>query len=320
MTDDQNAAGAESAPPAGGEQNQPASSGSIAGGAGSSEGGEQQVKSEFPENWRSVLAGDDEATLKFLSSHNTPQDLAKASLRLRQELSKRPAARPGEGASEEQLAEWRSSQGIPADPKGYKEAITLPDHFDADRDGAMLDSFLSTAHAVDMPSEQAKQFADWWFDGQERAAQEFSERVRENQQKARHDLSEKWGGAKNFDATIMAVQRLGSERIGDEARDDLFGSLIVDASGNPIGKLGDHPAFLELIASAARMEFGEDLPMLDGELTDDGLEQAHSDLLAKYDKSMSDSTVRWSDTDEEKLQKLSVEMNRRQRRAGAMSG
>lgn len=281
-------------------------------------GGDQPAAPErwYSEDWRARIAGEDPEMQRFLQSHENPEALAKAARSLRRELSKRPKfERPGDDATDEQWAAWRKEKGIPAAANEYRSQFQLPDNYDAERDAAVLDEFGAAFHELDMPAAQANKLVDVYFDRQAQQEQEFAATVAENQQKTRYELTEEWGGPKEFDTNIMALKRFATERIGEEAWGDLSQSIIVNAQGQPVGKLGDHPAFLRLTVGAARDNYGDDLPMLDGSLSGADLDTRRTELLDRYNSSLDDGSVRWTEQDDAELQKLSAEKVKRERRA-----
>lgn len=281
-------------------------------------GGEPEANPErwYSEDWRERMADGDPAMLKFLQGQESPAALARATRGLRQELSKRGPTRPGDDASDEDWASWRKSQGIPGAANEYRAAMTLPDNYDPERHAGVLDEYASVFYANHIPTAQANEMVNAYFDMEARQQQEFTAAVAQNQRAARHDLSEEWGGAKEFDTNIMALKRFAGEKIGDQARDDLFESIIVDSQGRPVGRLGDHPAFLRLTVGAARETFGDDLPMLDGGMPDENLSTRLNDLDEKYTRSLKPgSGVRWTPADDDEYGKLAQENERRVKRA-----
>lgn len=243
-------AGAAGAPPA--DPN-----GSLANGAG----GEPQAW--FPDDWREKMSGGDEGVLKFLQRQTDPGAAAKAAYGMRQEISKRGPQRPGDGASDEQWAEWRKSQGIPAAANEYRAAMQLPDGYDPERDAAVLDAFGERFHKHNIPAAQANDLVNAYFDQQQARLQEFAAATAEVEQRNQHALVEEWGGLKPYQQNISAIQRLADEVLGAEERAAFFDQVTVDDRGNPTGVIGNSPALLKLLSAVARDRYGEDMALMD---------------------------------------------------------
>lgn len=159
-------AAAGAAAPAAGSAAPAAAGGSIAaGGAPAAAAAAQAVPATFPETWRKDMAGEDAAFAKVLERYASPKAFAEAHRSLLTRLSSGDkGTKPPEGATAEQLAEWRKEAGLPAEPKGYVEAIKLPNGVvPGEADKPLLDGFAAHAHKANMPADAFNSAVDWYF-------------------------------------------------------------------------------------------------------------------------------------------------------------
>jgi hypothetical protein len=78
----------------------------------------------FAATWRADIAGGDEKAAKVLERFATPQDLAKSYLEAQAKIRSGELAKPlPKDATPEQVAAWRSENGIPEKPEGYREKL-----------------------------------------------------------------------------------------------------------------------------------------------------------------------------------------------------
>ena len=109
---------------------------------------------DWPKDWRESLAEDDDKTLSMLKRYNSPKELVKANVALRQKMSER-AQKPElpENATDEQLAEYREQVGVPKSAEEYdltlSEGLTI-----GEEDKGHLNEFLKYAHEDNMSQEE----------------------------------------------------------------------------------------------------------------------------------------------------------------------
>lgn len=78
----------------------------------------------FAATWRADIAAGDEKAAKVLERFATPQDLAKSYLEAQARIRSGELAKPlPKDATPEQVASWRTENGIPEKPEGYREKL-----------------------------------------------------------------------------------------------------------------------------------------------------------------------------------------------------
>lgn len=123
----------------------------------------------FPETWRKDLASGDAAFEKVLERYTSPKAFADAHRALVAKVSsgelKSVAKAPPEGATPEQVAEWRKEAGLPAEPKGYVDAIKLPTGVvPGEADRPLIDGFAAHAMKSNMPTDAFNTAINWYYE------------------------------------------------------------------------------------------------------------------------------------------------------------
>jgi hypothetical protein len=110
--------------------------------------------SALPENWREIMADGDEKLLARLKRFSHPSKVTKSWLSAEQKISSGEFKKGlPENPTPEQLAEWRTQQGIPEAPDKYvPPAIEGFEWGDADK--PLLDAFFTDMHAANAPQAQ----------------------------------------------------------------------------------------------------------------------------------------------------------------------
>lgn len=205
-------------------------------------------------DWRLTLAGEDAKALETLARYKTPADFLKSHTELRAKLSERPqVARLADDATPEQIGEYRKALGLPEIGEGAK-----PDEFlkafgiDAptgaeltDLDTELLHGFAQQAYEQGHDPRSVKQAVSWYFEQAEAVRQATNESNAKLQKEWQADLREKYG--REFDPTIETVNAYVRQSIPDE---DLR-AQIMQAQLPGGGRLGDHPAFVEMMLAGA---------------------------------------------------------------------
>lgn len=161
-------------------------------GAGAEGGTEKPVAPIWPEDWRAKLAAGNEKELKQLERYTTPADIWKKARSLETRVSsgelKAVTPFPADGTPEQQNA-WRAENGIPEAPDKYSinlgEGVVL-----GEADKPLIDDFLSSMHAKNMPESVANDVLGWYT--------KLGEKVAENQAAADE------GAKTDFEDTMRA--------------------------------------------------------------------------------------------------------------------
>ena len=165
------AAGAAAAGAAGGGDGKIIDAGGAGGagagaGAGAAGGEGAAAAGDWPSDWREKMAGGDAKRLAELGRYSSPQAVDDARRAAAERIAKgelKPP-KPGEGATPEQVAEWRKSQGIPESPDKYEMPKGL---VVGDADKPFVEGFLKTMHDQDATPGEVQRALGWWQQHQE---------------------------------------------------------------------------------------------------------------------------------------------------------
>lgn len=228
------AAGAGDAGAKGGAASGDAGAGGAAGEAG--------AKPAWPDNWRTLVAGDDEKVAKQLDRFTDPKAVVTAYRALQQKLSsgeyvsKLPA-----DAKPEDVTKWRKENGIPEDVKGYEmpEGLVV-----GDADKPLIDAMLTSMHAKNLPKEAVKGIVADYYKQQEALAAQRAEQDADNDTAAKETLIAEWGA--DYKRNANAIKSLLETAPGG-IKDKIMGARLAD------GKAAVHDAdFMRWLAQMSR--------------------------------------------------------------------
>jgi len=205
--------------------------GSGDGGAGEGGSGDDTgIEGKWPDNWRETIANGDEKIMGQLGRYATPTDIWNKARSLEQRLSsgelKTVTPFPEKG-TDEQKAEWRAENGIPAEPK-YD--LKMPEGFViGEADQPVIDGFMEYAHSKNMSPEAVNASVEWYFENQEKAAEARNEMDLEFQEKNTDELRAEWGN--DYRANLNRVHGL-LDTAPEGVKDALMSARMAD--GNPL--------------------------------------------------------------------------------------
>jgi len=211
------------------------------------EGGEPSdpaaVPQDWPDDWRTKLAGGDEKTLKKLERFNSVNDVVKWAQNLEKKMSSGEFKQAlDEDATEEEIKQWREQNGIPESPDGYD--LDVDGLVVGEDDKPFLDEFLKEAHESNMPNEMVQKVVAWHYQNIEQQKEAMAEADADFQAEAQQALREEWGG--EYKQNINQIKNLLSTAPeGIEER--LLGGRTAD------GKVvGNDPETLKWLSGLAR--------------------------------------------------------------------
>lgn len=205
--------------------------------------GEQAAPQDWPDDWRTKLAGDDEKTLKKLERFNSINDVVKWAQNLEKKMSSGEfKAALDDDATEEEVKQWREQNGIPESPDGYD--LDVDGLVVGDDDKPYLDEFLKEAHESNMPNDMVQKVVAWHYQNIEQQKEAMAEADADFQAEAQQALREEWGG--EYKQNINQIKNLLSTAPeGIEER--LLGGRTAD------GKVvGNDPETLKWLSGLAR--------------------------------------------------------------------
>lgn len=195
------------------------------------------------------MAGDDTKLLETLSRYKTEADMAKAFMEQRKKLSERPSVitHLPDGATPEQIAEFRKARGVP--DKGTMEAygVKTPDGYDlSEGEHGVLEDFVSSMHEKNYGPREVQDVLDQYFQAQESGLQAMRKVAADKQQEWQQALKTELG--RDYDASIASAEAyLNSQFDGDEQGK----AALLRAQLPGGGFLGDHPKFIKMLVDLA---------------------------------------------------------------------
>jgi len=114
--------------------------------------------------------------------------------------------KPGEDASEEDIAAFHQSLGAPEKPDGYIENLELSDDITlGDMDKSVAEGFSETLHREGVTQNQFNALVDTYVKMQEQAAEELAEADDQFDRDCQGQLKEEWGDKYKRNVNAMRV-------------------------------------------------------------------------------------------------------------------
>lgn len=209
-----------------------------------------EVKATWPDNWRQELAAGDEKALKRLERMGSPADVFKAYRELEGKLSSgklRAAPEPlAADATPEQVAAWRSEQGLPADADSFVKGLELPQGvIPGEADKPLLADFAAAATKANWTQEQYNQAIGWYYGLQDRLLGEQQQADADYHIASTQELQREWGT--EFKQNINRVTQFFDKFMPKDFADALRSARLPDGS-----IAGNSPAFNRAFAELSR--------------------------------------------------------------------
>lgn len=205
------------------------------------------------DDWRSEMAGEDPELLKYLGRYHSKDAALKAFRQTQGEIRSGKYIKPlGDDPSEDEVAAYRKTFGVPEKPEGYLEA--LPDGLVVGEDDKpYVDKFIEAMHAVNAPKADVDAaLATYYNIVEEQAAQE-SQAAEQAKHLGEDALRQEWGADYRRNLNVMHSHL---ETLPAPVRAAMqFGTMpVLDDEGNPTGQsvpIGYHPDVLMWLTSLA---------------------------------------------------------------------
>lgn len=197
---------------------------------------------DWPADWRQKYAGEDPKILKRLERYGSPKAALDALFAAQAKVSEK-GTRLREGATPDEVAQWRTENGIPDAPDKYE--LNLPNGLvigDADREGVA--DFLKQAHEANMLPSQVNQAVAWYLDKQEQVVAAQAARDEETRMAAEDELRAEYGPEYRRNV-VIANQLLDSAPEGVKDR-------ILAARGPDGVPLGNDPSMIRWLVGLSR--------------------------------------------------------------------
>jgi hypothetical protein len=176
-------------------------------GGGKPAGGDQGgVKSIWPEDWRTHIAGTDEGLNKRLSRYSSPKDIANALLSVQNRISagELRSTLP-KNATEDQIKVWREENGIPEAPDKYDLKLTDGLVVGAD-DKPLIDKLMVSMHKVNAPAGIASEVVNFYYQWKEEEEAARETKDADAARAASDALHAEWG--KEFRPNMNQIEGL----------------------------------------------------------------------------------------------------------------
>ena len=207
--------------------------------AKSGEGDKGKTPQIWPDDWRKNLAGDDAASLKQLERYQSPTDIWKKARSLEQRLSSGELkSNLPKDATPEQVALWRTENGIPEKPELY-DVGTI-----ADEDKPAITGYLAQMHSVNASPAVVKAGLDWYNKEVERLNDEAAVRDKEFAKQSEDALRAEWGS--EYRLNVNKINGL-LETAPAAVRDEIMHGRL--ANGEPFMA---HPEVMKWLNGMAR--------------------------------------------------------------------
>lgn len=241
--------------------------------------GYQAPEPQEPGDWRTSIT--DESAQKFAEKSPDLNHLVSRALDMQGKLSQ-AIVRPGQDATEEQIAAYRKQIGVPETEEGYE--FEIPDGEDlTDADKAFHATMGKIFHGLDITADQAKALNVGFNEYTKVAKQEQIAQDQKFADEAEADLHKQWPG-KEYALNKEYADRAATWAFGDQLDEVRH---LETADGRFVM---DHPIMLRALAAIGReMQEGGLVPPMTEEMSDQiddqiaGLRQKARDAKAQGD-------------------------------------
>lgn len=195
-------------------------------------------------NWREGIT--DPKHLEFANRFNTPADMTKSALDLRQQLS-RAVVLPGKDATEEQIAEFHGKLGVPKEATGYEVNLpeNLPEGLEIDDAAtARVEALKVAMHKANAPPSAVQAAVDSYFEMLFEVYTKREESFAEFQKQSEAVLRNEWKS--DYDQNLTFATRAVAEFGGEDAT-----AIMNNATADGM-QIGNHPAMARMFAKIGR--------------------------------------------------------------------
>lgn len=211
------------------------------------------AEAKWRDDWREALANGDDKALTRLKRFASPENVFKswADVTKQKESGLLKIAALPDNPSEEDIAAYRKSWGVPDKPEGYD--IKVPDGLDfGDADKKSLDGFVSDMHAANVPKAIVQKVADSYFKIRAQEEQALYDSAIEKTTNQRVEIKTEYG--RDYDRNVKLANADLVQMLGAENAQRL--AAITQDDGT---KLGDNPLFVKYIVQSAMRVSDDDM-------------------------------------------------------------
>lgn len=212
------------------------------------------VAATWRDDWRETMAGGDAKELERLKRFNDPNALFKSYRALEQKLSTGELkAQLPDGATPEQLTEYRKANGIPETPEGYLK--DLPSNIViGEQDKALFGDFAKEMHEANASPKEVQAALGWYYKFatklQAEDAKAAGEFRRQAEDTLRTDMGKDYHENLERAGEVLAMAPEPIRNLIQNAR--LPEYTTADGQKVPAVALGDHPDVAKWLSSISR--------------------------------------------------------------------
>jgi hypothetical protein len=206
-----------------------------------------QPSGEFPDNWRELMAGDDEELLKQLQRTTDPKKLGTRFkdlyAKVRAGVHETDEVAPPK--DEEALKEWRKERGIPEDATGYE----IPEEIQkvmTEADKPIAADFMEFMHGKNWTPDKVAEGLEWYASFQQKIAEDRAAADNDARETLEETLREEWGA--DFKPNMQLAARVS----GANAEHNWLDARYADGT-----RIGDDPEVVRALADLGRTKFGD---------------------------------------------------------------
>jgi hypothetical protein len=181
-------------------------------------------------DWRAGIAGDDTKFLSKLGRFTDPAQFGNAYREAEQKIRAGDIGPtvPGEGATDEEIAAYRTEAGIPLEAAGYLE--NLPEGLVVgENDKELMLDFMGALHSANAPPEIGHKAIEWYTGFEERMQTAQLESDTQDAKDTTDALRESWGS--DYRTNMNLINGLLKSTFGDEASELLTNGRFADGKG-----------------------------------------------------------------------------------------
>jgi hypothetical protein len=196
-------------------------------------------------NWRDPFAGDDDKFKSQLERYSTPEDMGKAFREQRATISSGNLRTPlDENSTPDDIAAYRTANGIPAEADGYFK--DLPDGMViGDDDKEIFSDFAGAMHEMNVEPAVMHKVIDWYNTFAEKQQDDMAALDNTHHQETEDTLRNEWGT--DYRANVNLVGALIETTFGEETAQAILNAR--DPDGRAIM---NSPGVLQGLAEISR--------------------------------------------------------------------
>ena len=238
----------------------------------------EAAKAYWPGDWKDKVVGEakDDPFAKWVARYGSVEAALKGGFeavnRVRSGEYKKALT---DGAKPEDVAEWRTANGVPEKPDDYKIAVPddlAPDDATKKLFQAEIDAYRPVFHELNLSQKQAEAMTAFYFADQKAVQQAKFQAAQQAMEKSKLDLAREYG--RNYEPYMKMSGTFVAEQVGKDGADRLFNTVLADGT-----HLGSHPDFIRLATNAA-LAFAGDGEVITGDSASGG------SLQEQYDKAI----------------------------------